>query len=295
MKEQKRQRKAGRVARIGFLTPGLGLLLLFVIVPIILTIWISLHSGSMAVPYSRLRWAGLRNYLLIFQQPTFRTALLNVILYSLANIIIILPLAVLLGMFLYQSTIRGRNLLRTLLFIPYMIPNVAVAIVWGYLYAPQYGPLNQILSWLHIPTQDWLASPQQAMLSLIILNVWQTLGYYVVMVLAGLTEIPQEYYEAASIDGASWFRKQIHLTIPLLQRSLAFVTVILTINTLQIFDPVYVLTQGGPINATNVVAYHMYVTAFNYGQAGLASAMAIVLLSIVLVLSLVQLRLFRSI
>lgn len=291
-----RHRSALKAAStVGFLTPGLGLLTLFVIVPILLTAWISLHRGSMAVPYSQLEWVGLHNYTTIFQQDTFRTALLNVFLYALANIVIILPLSVILAIFLYQATIRGKNILRTVLFLPYMIPTVAVAIVWGYLYAPQYGPLNQILGWFHIPPQDWLGSVNEAMLSLVILNIWQTLGYYVVMVVAGLTEIPQEYYEAASVDGASWFKQQLHLTLPLLSRSLAFVFVILTINTLQIFDPVYVLTQGSPVNSTNVVAYQMYVTAFNYGQAGLASAMAMVLLAVVLFLSLIQLRLFRSI
>lgn len=283
------------VSTIGFLTPGLGLLTLFVIIPILLTAWISLHRGSMAVPYSQLEWVGLRNYRTIFQQDTFKTALLNVFLYSLANIVIILPISVLLGMFLYQATIRGRNILRTVLFLPYMIPTVAVAIVWGYLYAPQYGPLNQMLGWFHIPPQDWLGSVKEALLSLVILNVWQTLGYYVVIVVAGLTEIPRDYYEAASIDGASWLQRQLYVTLPLLSRSLAFVFVILTINALQIFDPVYVLTQGSPVNSTNVVAYQMYVTAFNYGQAGLASAMAMILLAIVLFLSLIQLRLFRSI
>jgi multiple sugar transport system permease protein len=292
---QRHRSRLKAVPTISFLTPGLGLLTLFVIVPILLTAWISLHRGSMAVPYSQLEWVGLRNYTTIFQQDTFRTALLNVFLYSLANIVIILPLSVLLGIFLYQATIRGKNILRTLLFLPYMIPTVAVAIVWGYLYAPQYGPLNQILGWFRIPPQDWLGSVNEAMLSLVILNVWQTLGYYVVMVIAGLTEIPQDYYEAASIDGASWFQQQVYVTLPLLSRSLAFVFVILTINTLQIFDPVYVLTQGSPVNSTNVVAYQMYVTAFNYGQAGLASAMAMILLAVVLFLSLIQLRLFRSI
>jgi len=284
-----------RVATAGFLTPGMGLLAIFVVFPILLTAWMSLHSGSMITSYSDMPWVGLKNYAVIFQQPTFRTALLNTFLYSLVSLLIIVPLSVILGIFLYQSTIRGRGVLRTLLFIPYVIPNVAIAIVWGYLYAPQYGPFNQILGWFHIPAQNWLASVHQALFALIILNVWQTLGYYVVLVVAGLTEIPRDYYEAASIDGASWLQQQIRLTIPLLKRSLAFIVVILTINTLQVFDPVYVLTQGGPIDATNVVAFNMYQTAFNFGHAGTASAMAMVLLAVVLLLSLAQLRLFKSI
>ncbi|HKW20595.1 MAG TPA: sugar ABC transporter permease [Ktedonobacterales bacterium] len=288
-------RLSTRVATAGFLTPGMGLLAIFVVFPILLTAWMSLHSGSMITSYSDMPWVGLKNYAVIFQQPTFRTALLNTFLYSLVSLLIIVPLSVILGIFLYQSTIRGRGVLRTLLFIPYVIPNVAIAIVWGYLYAPQYGPFNQILGWFHIPAQDWLASVHQALFALIILNVWQTLGYYVVLVVAGLTEIPRDYYEAASIDGASWLQQQLRLTIPLLKRSLAFIVVILTINTLQVFDPVYVLTQGGPIDATNVVAFNMYQTAFNFGHAGTASAMAMVLLAVVLLLSLAQLRLFRSI
>lgn len=288
-------RLSTRVSTVGFLTPGMGLLAVFVVFPILLTAWISLHSGSMITSYSDMPWVGLKNYSTIFQQPTFRTALLNTFLYSIASLIIIVPVSVILGIFLYQSTIRGRGVLRTLLFIPYMIPNVAIAIVWGYLYAPQYGPFNQILGWFHIPAQNWLASVHQALFALIILNVWQTLGYYVVLVVAGLTEIPRDYYEAASIDGASWLQQQIRLTIPLLRRSLAFIMVILTINTLQVFDSVYVLTQGGPIDATNVVAFNMYQTAFNFGHAGTASAMAMVLLVVVLLLSLAQLRLFRSI
>lgn len=292
---QRYKGKSHIASRAGFLAPGLGLLTLFVLIPILLTAWISLHRGSMASSYADLQWVGLKNYQTLFQQTVFTTSLINVLLYSLANILIVLPLAILLGMFLYQSTVRGKGALRALLFLPYMIPTVAVAIVWGYLYAPQYGPFNQILGWLHLSSQDWLADVHEALFSLVILNVWQTLGYYVIMVVAGLTEIPQEYYEAAAMDGAGWFRKQIHVTLPLLRRSLAFVFVILTINTLQIFDPVYVLTQGSPVNSTDVVAYQMYVTAFNYGQAGLASAMAMVLLAIVLVLSLLQLRLFRSI
>lgn len=289
-----KQRLTSRATSIGFLSPGVGLLAIFVVLPILLTAWISLHTGSLIMSYGEMPWVGLSNYGIIFRDPTFRTALINTFVYSLASLVIIVPLAVVLGIFLFQSRIWGRGLLRTLLFVPYMIPSVAIAIVWSYLYAPSYGPFNQILGWFHIPAQDWLASVHEALFALILLNVWQTLGYYVVLVVAGLTEISPDYYEAASIDGASWFQQQVYLTVPLLRRSLAFITVILTINTLQVFDLVYVLTQGGPVDATDVVAYNMYRTAFNYGHAGLASAMAMVLLAVVLALSVAQLRLFRS-
>lgn len=289
------KRLTTRVTTMGFLVPGVGLLAVFVVLPILLTAWISLHSGSLVMSYGEMPWVGLHNYAVIFGQTTFRTALVNTFVYAFANLVIIVPLSVMLGIFLFQSRIRGLGVLRTLLFVPYMIPSVAIAIVWSYLYAPQYGPLNEILGWMHIPAQDWLASIHEALPALILLNVWQTLGYYVVLVVAGLTEIPSDYYEAAAVDGASWLQQQVHVTLPLLTRSLAFIIVILTINTLQVFDLVYVLTQGGPVNATNVVAFDTYQTAFDFGQAGLASAMAMVLLAIVLLLSVAQLRLFKSI
>lgn len=286
--------KSHPYATIGFLTPGVGLLATFIIIPILLTAWVSLNHWSMFTSFNQMEFVGLENYRQIFTQDTFKTALLNTILYSVINLIVMLPLALMIGIFLYQTYLKGNALVRTLLFLPYVIPPVAVAIVWGYLYSPLYGPFNEILNWLHIPPQKWLGSVDQAMGSLIMLNVWQTLGYYVVIVLAGLTEIPKSYYEAASIDGASWFQKIVFLTVPLLKRSLAFIVVIMTINTLQVFDPVYVLTQGGPVNSTNVVSYHMYDTAFNFGNAGQASAMAFILFIVVLAFTLLQLRLFKS-
>jgi len=270
---------------IGFLTPGVGLVTLFIIFPILFVAWVSLHSGSMATPVSSMEFVGINNYIEIFTQKNFQKALLNTFGYSILNIIIILPLSIGIGIFLFNLALKGNHLTRTVLFLPYMIPIVAIAIVWGYLYSPQQGPLNQILSWFSLSPQSWLGSPQTALYSLILINVWQTLGYYTIIIIAGLTDIPRQYYEAASIDGANRFQKIIHITIPLLKRSIVFVLIVLTINTLQVFDPIYVLTQGGPSNSTNVVSYHMYNTAFNFGHAGLASAMSFVLFLIILLLT----------
>jgi multiple sugar transport system permease protein len=286
--------KPRSLTTIGFLFPGVGLLSVFIIFPILLTAWVSLNHWSMLTPISEMNFVGLENYTKIFEQTTFKKALVNTFTYSLFNLIIMVPLAVIIGLLLYQVQLKGNALVRTLLFLPYIIPPVAVAIVWGYLYSPMYGPFNEILAFFHIPSQNWLGSLDQAMMSLIILNIWQTLGYYVVIVIAGLTEISQDYYEAASIDGANSLQKLFYLTIPLLKRSLAFVVIIMTINTLQVFDPIYVLTQGGPANSTTVVSYHMYDTAFNFGNAGQASAMAFILYLVVLFFTILQLRLFKT-
>src|SRR5699024_7859086 len=150
------------------------------------------------------------------------------------------------------------------------------------------------LEWMHIAPKDWLTSPGMALKSIIIFNVWQTLGYYIVIILAGLTEIPKDYYEASSIDGAGKIRQTIFITIPLLKRSMLFIIVIMGINTLQLFDPVFILTQGGPVNSSTVVTHQLYKTAFEFGKAGEASAMAMILLIVILVFTLLQLRIFKS-
>jgi ABC-type sugar transport system permease subunit len=274
-----------------YLGPGVGLIALFVVVPILLTAWVSFHSWNMLTPFATMPYVGLQNYRQIFGDPVFLAALRNTIVYSVASVAIELPLALLIGLFLFNTKARGSHWVRTALFLPYVIPNVAVAIVWGYLYSPIYGPFNIVLSWFHIPAQPWLGSVHEALISLIILNLWQTVGYYTVIVIAGLTEIPQDYYEAASIDGATKWQATRHITLPLLRRAVTFIVIILTINSLQVFAPVYILTQGGPANSTNVVVYDMYRTAFNFLNMGQASAMVFVLFLVILVLAVVELRL----
>jgi multiple sugar transport system permease protein len=261
-----------------FLAPGVGLIALFVLVPIVLTAWISLHLWSMYTPLTEMQFVGLANYRDVLGDPTFQQALLNTVIYSGLSIVLIVPLSLFFGIFLYRPTIRGKTLLRSLLFLTYMIPTVAVAIIWGYLYSPLYGPINQILGLLRLPPQSFLGSTGEAMVSLVILNVWQTLGYYTVLVLAGLTQISEDYYDASSIDGAGTLAQTRYVTVPMLRRTLTFVLVISLINSLQVFDPIYVLTQGGPVNSTNVLTYDIYQTAFQFGRAGAASAMAILLL-----------------
>ena len=275
----------------GYLAPSLGLIALFVVVPILLTAWVSFHSWNMLTPFSQMPYVGLSNYREILSDPVFLASLRNTFLYSLGSVIIELPLSLAIGIFLFQSKAWSSRAVRTLVFLPYVIPNVAVALVWGYLYSPIYGPLNQILEFLHIPGQPWLGSVHEALISLIILNLWQTVGYYTVIVMAGLTEIPKDYYEAAAIDGATRWRMTWDVTLPLLRRAITFIVIILTINSLQVFAPVYILTQGGPANSTDVVVYDMYRTAFNFLNMGQASAMAFVLFLAILVMAVLELRL----
>jgi multiple sugar transport system permease protein len=277
-----------------FLAPGVGLISLFVFIPILLTAWISLHEWSMYTPLTQMPWVGLANYSQVVGDQGFQQALVNTFVYAAVSIALIVPLSIFFGLFLYRPPIRGRTFLRTVLFATYMVPTVAVAIVWGYLYSPLYGPIDQLLALVGLPSQPWLGSTSQAMLAIIILNLWQTLGYYTVLVLAGLTQISQDYFDASAIDGAGTIGQTRYVIIPLLRRTLVFVIIIAAINTLQVFDPVYVLTQGGPVNATNVLSFDIYQTAFEFGRAGAASAMAIILLIVLAVTITTFLRLTRE-
>lgn len=269
-------------------------MVLFVLLPILLTAWISLHTWSMYTPLSQMDYVGLANYRGLLDDRTFIRGLWNTLAYSGLSIALILPLAFFVGQLLYRGLIRGKSTLRAVVFLPYMIPTIAVAIIWGYLYAPLYGPLNQVLGWFGIPPRAWLGSVDQAMISLVIFNVWQTLGYYTVLMVAGLTQIPAVYFEAAVIDGANGWQQTWRITLPLLRRTLLFVVIIAMINSVQVFDPVYVLTQGGPASATTVLSYQVYKNAFEFGLAGKASSMAFVLFLVLVVAVAAVMRLLRD-
>jgi ABC-type sugar transport system permease subunit len=168
--------------------------------------------------------------------------------------------------------------LRTVLFATYMVPMIAVALVWSKLYAPREGPLNEILGWVGLSPQPWLSSPDTALVSIVFLNVWQQVGYFTVLVVAGLTQIPRDVYEAARIDGAGSGQQFFRITLPLLRRTLLFSGVIAIINAVQVFEPVALITQGGPIGSTNVLTYHIRRVGIERAEGGLGSAMAVMLM-----------------
>jgi multiple sugar transport system permease protein len=276
------------------LSPAVLLSAVFVFVPIALTFWISLHAWNMLTPLTQMHWVGISNYTGIWASPDFRSSLVVTGIYVAVVVGVTVPLAVLLGMLLYFPKVRGRSFVRTVLFSTYVIPTLAVAMVWGELYAPSYGPLAQVSHVLGLGEPAFLSSPSSALGSLAAFNIWQMLGYYTVLVVAGLTQVPAELYEAARVDGASFLRQSFSITLPLLKRTSLFVVLIGIINAVQVFDPVYVLTQGGPINSTDVVSYDIQRTAFTYGLAGEASAMAFSLLVLLVAVAVILVRLMRS-
>jgi len=264
------------------LTPAVALIGLFVFVPMLLTVWLSFHQWSTQTGFGTAELVGLRNYQDIFGPLSvgrdFRRAFANTTVYTGLSVAAILPLSVLLGLLVHQRRIAGGTFLRTVLFATYMVPMIAVALVWSKLYSPSEGPFNQILGWLGIGPQTWLSSPDTALVSIVILNVWQQVGYFTVLAVAGLTQIPAVLYEAARIDGAGPVQSFLRITLPLLRRTLLFSAVIAVINAVQVFEPVALITQGGPAGATSVLTFHIRRVGIERAQGGIGSAMAVMLM-----------------
>jgi len=267
-----------------FLSPALLIIGVFTLIPMGMTLWISFHQWSMFTPITDMTWVGTQNYTRLLADSARVEALRNTVVYVGLSALITVPLAVLISLLLYFPRLRGKGLVRTLLFATYVIPTIAIVIVWGNIYAPGYGPLATMFESVGIPSPAWLSDPQWALVSLVIFNVWQMLGYYVILLIAGLTQIPEELFEAAKIDGAGVVRQTMWITLPMLRPSLAFVLLMTLVNSIQAFDPIYLLTQGGPANATNLVSFEIQRSAFQYGMAGDASALAVSLFMMLLVI-----------
>jgi ABC-type sugar transport system permease subunit len=264
------------------LGPAATLIGVFILVPMLLTVWLSFHDWSSQTGFGAAEFIGLRNFedLLgpISVGRDFRRAFVNTAIYTGLSVAIIVPLSVLLGLLVHQRPVRGGQELRTILFATYMVPMIAVALVFSKLYAPTEGPINQILGWIGIGPQPWLASPSTALYSLVALNIWQQIGYFTVLAVAGLTQIPTSLYEAAHVDGANRIQSFFGVTLPLLRRTLLFSSVVAVINAVQVFEPVALITQGGPAGSTNVLTYHIRRVGIERAQGGLGSAMAVTLM-----------------
>jgi multiple sugar transport system permease protein len=263
------------------LAPSVGILTVFVLVPMVLTIALSFHRWSSQTPFASARWIGFDNYREIFGAGSvgrdFAQATRNTFVYAASSIAVILPLSVAFGLLVHQSRLRGNTVLRTILFSTYMVPMVAVALVWSKLYSPTEGPINQVLGCLGIAPLPWLSRPDTALDALVILNVWQQVGYFTILAVAGLIQIPETILEAARIDGARNLGLFWYVTLPLLRRTLLFSGIIVLINAVQVFEPVAMITQGGPVGSTNVVTYHIRRVGIERSEGGLGSAMAMIL------------------
>lgn len=280
--------------------PLIGLIVFF-IAPIVFTGWVSLHDWDMLSPVGEMPWRGLDNYtFLLTQDRVFPRALSNTALFAVSgvtvNVILGLAFALLLN-----TRIVGRPIWRVLYFMPVITSPLALGVIFAFMFNRNYGLINNALVSVGIPRQPFLNSPDQALFVIVLIAIYQYVGYYIVIFLAGLQGIPQEYYDAAKVDGANNVQEFLFITLPLLRPVMLFVVVTNTIGALQVFDIVYAATgaggtssAGGPANATMTVVLHMYNTAFKFSRMGRAAALAFILFAIIMVITIVQLRLLRD-
>jgi len=277
-----------------FLGPTFFFLVVLVAFPIIFAFWISLHDWSL-IPRD-FPFIGIANYIEAVTDPLTIKSLKNTLIYTIGAVPVGMVLALGLALIMNQENLRLRTFFRTVYFIPVITSWVAVSFVWIWMFEPRWGLVNSFLSIFGITGIKWLASPTWALPAIMIVAIWKGLGYNMVIFLAGLQGISRELYEAAEIDGANRWQRFWHITIPLLNPTIVFITVIAVIGSLQVFTPAVVMTTlqgeaGGPINSTRVMVYHIYATAFRYTRLGYGAALAFLLFALILVVTLVQLRL----
>jgi multiple sugar transport system permease protein len=238
---------------------------------------------------------GFENFSRLIKDVVFIDAFEHTAFYAFFYVLFAVTLSLALAVLMEQvSSARMTSIYKFVYFIPVVSPLVVVSIIWYWLYEPQIGLLNYMLSWLGIPGQTWLLNPNLALPSIIAMTVWKALGYNMIIFVAGLKGIPSQYYEAATVDGANGWQRFWYVTLPLLKPITTFVTVISVIGSFQVFTQIYVMTQGGPVQSTTTVVYNIYENAFRYFQMGYASSMAVVLFIIILFFTFVQLKISKS-
>ncbi len=279
----------GKTAPYLFLLPAGIVLLIFFFIPFFQTIGLSFlnYSNNIYNP----SFAGLENYVQILHNPIFYKVMWNTLLYLVVAVPILAIIPLFLAILINQK-IKGITLYKILIYLPVIVSIVVAAIAFKWLYAQQ-GILNYILNVMHINSIGWLTDPKYAIYSVIIVTIWKGIGYYMMIYLAALMSVPKELYEACDIDGANFLTKHLTVTVPHIMPTIALVTTISSISAMKIFAEIYVMTKGGPLNSTKSIVYYIYEKAFENLDLGYASAMAVILLIIVMAFSLVNIFCFE--
>jgi multiple sugar transport system permease protein len=273
-----------------FLTPGILYFTIFLILPLIAAAYVSFTNWDIMTPP---KWVGLKNYAELLKNQVIRRSILNTFYYAAVTIPVTISLGLMIALALNRAFF-GRTIYRIVYYLPVVISAAATALLWIWIFQSQVGLLNHVLRSLDLPTQSWLVSPIYAMPVIMWTGIWQSLGWSVLVFLAGLQNIPEVYYEAGKIDGANTTQLFRHVTWPLLAPTTLFVFVILIIGSMQVFGTVLIMTDGGPLNSTTVIVHQVYINAFQYLRMGYASAMGMILFLFILVLALTNLRIFGS-
>ena len=268
-----------------FLIPALVILIAFNIYPIFYTTYLSLTDWNMMSPTKN--FIGLENYMELAGSATFRLAFKNTAAFMLSQVVVALAIGLCIALLLNGPK---RTLYRLAVFSPTVISVAAVAILWTWLFEPAYGPLNAVRRLVGLPTPHWLGDTKWALPAIMLMNIWKNVGYNAVVFLAGLQNIPRDLYEAAELDGATGWRKFLHITFPLLSPTTFFLTTVTIIWSFQVFDSVNIMTQGGPNRSTSVILFYFYTQTFRFFRVGYGSAAVMVMFLIVACVTFIQNR-----
>jgi ABC-type sugar transport system permease subunit len=277
-----------RTTGLLFFAPALVLLAAFVIAPIFVAVFVSFTKYTILSPPS---FVGLANYARVFTMPSFANSVQVTAIYVFARVAVLIAFALFIGTVINQR-ISLSGFFTGVYFIPYVFPIAVVSVVWKLLYRP-FGLIEQLTLPLGIGPISWLTTGDYALTAITISTVWSAVGYYAIIVLAGLQTIPKDVLEASVIDGAGVFRRFLHVVLPLLKPTLFYMVVVGVINSIRGFPPFLVMTGGGPGEATRVVGLIIYEFGFARLRMGVASAMSVVVLAIILIFTLVQMRFYR--
>jgi sn-glycerol 3-phosphate transport system permease protein len=284
-------RVARRQTLLGYalILPSMAVFLAFYVYPVIYSLYLSFYNWDMMMPK---QFIGLRNYQDLLGSTEFKEVLGNTLTYSIGVVILAMGIGLVLALLLNNRTLVS-SVFQACIFTSYIVSWVAVSLLWIWMLDPQYGLVNYLGSFLGMSPVDWLGNHRIALWSLVGVTVWKVIGYPVVIFLAGLQNISQDYYEAAALDGAGAWHRFRYITWPLLTPTTVFLFITLTIATFQGFDIVNIMTQGGPVHSTSIYVFFIYEQAFHYFRIGRASAAVIICFGLILTLTYVQHRIFQ--
>jgi multiple sugar transport system permease protein len=286
-----KSKQSQRVAAAWLVTPACALLLIFVIIPIVLTFVLAFTNARLISPTGP-QFVGFDNFARLFGDPLFWKSLRNTLLFAIFVVPIQAGLALVLAL-LINVKIRGVNFFRTVYFLPVVTSMVVVSLLWKLLYQPD-GLINNFLAVFGIDGPDWLGNANTALIAILVMSVWQGVGFHMVIWLSGLQTIPQDMYEAGAIDGAGNWQRFRFITWPALRQTRTFILITITIQAFALFTQIQIMTQGGPLDSTSTIVYQAVRVGFSLQQTGYASALSLVFFVLVLAVSLVQRYLTRD-
>ncbi|SFF14234.1 multiple sugar transport system permease protein [Paenibacillus algorifonticola] len=264
--------------------PNVFIYVVFILLPLVWVCYLSLTDYNVLSPG---KWVGLENYTMMLADDIYLKAVRNTIFYWVGTTLPTMFLGLLIAVLL-NSKIRGLAVFRAAVYLPGIMSSIAVALTWLWLLNPTQGPINHFLDWIGLPSLDWLQNMKAALPAVTVVGTWMGVGFAMIIYLSGLQGIPDHLYEAASIDGAAGVRKFVSITIPMLKPVTFFLFVTVTIRSFQVFDLVYVLTGGGPVNSTTTIVNEVFKAGFQEYRMGYASSLAISLLLITMLITLIN-------